>query len=191
MKTIQTALRLFLILTVLTGVLYPLLITGVAQLAFPAKANGSLLTVNHRIVGSALIGQSFNTAVYFSPRPSAIGYQTLPSGGSNLAITSSLLLEEVKTRKKNFCSSNKLSTNQPIPAEMLFASASGLDPHISTEAARLQVDRIAEARQFNVDQKKQLFHLIDQVTEKPQFYVLGEERVNVLLLNLKLDKGVQ
>jgi K+-transporting ATPase ATPase C chain len=191
MKTIQTALRLFLSLTVLTGVLYPLLITGVAQLAFPAKANGSLLTVNHRIVGSALIGQSFNTAVYFSSRPSAIGYQTLPSGGSNLAITSSLLLEEVKTRKKTFCSSNKLSTNQPIPAEMLFASASGLDPHISTKAARLQVDRIVEARQFNVDQKKQLFHLIDQVTEKPQFYVLGEERVNVLLLNLKLDKGVQ
>lgn len=191
MKTLTTALRLFLGLTVLTGILYPLLITGVAQLAFPAKANGSLLVENNRIVGSALIGQAFDSAAYFSPRPSAIAYQTLPSGGSNLAVTSSRLAKEVAARNQAFYSTNKLNRIQSVPAEMLFASASGLDPHISPEAARLQVGRIAEARQFNSNQKKKLLRLIDQQTEKPQCYVLGEERVNVLLLNLSLDKEIR
>lgn len=190
MKTVLTALRLFLGLTVLTGILYPLLITAVAQLAFPAKANGSLLVENQQIVGSALIGQAFDSAAYFSTRPSAIAYQTMPSGGSNLAVTSSRLVKQVTARNRRFCSFNKLNRNQSVPAEMLFASASGLDPHISPEAARLQVDRIAEAHQFNLDQKKKLLRLIDQQTEKPQFYILGEERVNVLQLNLRLDKEI-
>lgn len=189
MKTIGTALRLFLGLTVLTGILYPLLITGVGQLAFPAKANGSLLVENQHVVGSALFGQRFDSTAYFTSRPSVTDYQTLPSGGSNLAVTSNKLIHQVAQRAKQFGSANGLSDTKSIPSEMLFASASGLDPHISPQAARLQVNRIVEARHLSADQKKKLLRLIDEQTEKPQFLCLGEERVNVLQLNLRLDNA--
>jgi len=188
MKTISIAFRIFLILTLLTGIAYPLLVTGITQVAFPSKANGSLILHQNRVVGSEWIGQTFDSAVYFTSRPSAISYQTLPSGGSNLGLTSSKLKGQVDARKKQFLASNGLDEKTVVPSEMLFASASGLDPHISPEAALLQVNRISAARHLNSTQKQKLFQLIEQHTEKPQFYCLGEKRVNVVLLNLSLDK---
>jgi len=187
MKTLMTSLKIFLFFTVLTGIIYPLAVTGISQLAFPSKANGSLIVNNHRVIGSELIGQSFDSTAYFTSRPSAIAYQTLPSGGSNLGVTSSKLKVQVEARKKQFLTFNGLGNNTVIPSEMLFASASGLDPHISPEAALLQVNRIAGARQLNPAQKQKLLQLIEHHTEKPQFYCLGEKRVNVLLLNLRMD----
>jgi potassium-transporting ATPase KdpC subunit len=188
MKTISTAFRLFLFLTILTGIIYPLAVTGITQLAFPSKANGSLIVTNHRIVGSQLIGQQFDSAAYFSSRPSAIDYQPIPSGGSNLGVTSSILKMQVETRRKQFLTLNRLNLKTIVPSEMQFASASGLDPHISPEAALLQVNRIADARHLNKTQKQKLFQLIEQHTEKPQFNCLGQNRLNVLLLNLSLDE---
>ena len=187
MKTISTAFRIFLILTLLTGIAYPLVVTGITQLAFPSKANGSLLVRQNRVIGSELIGQTFDSAAYFTSRPSAIAYQTLPSGGSNLGLTSSKLKAQVAARKLQFLVSNGLDEKTVVPSEMLFASASGLDPHISPRSARMQVNRISGARQLNAVQKRKLLQLIEQHTEKPQFYCLGENRVNVLLLNLHMD----
>ena len=191
MKTIGIALRIFLFFTVLTGIIYPLVVTGITQLAFPSKANGSLIVNNHRVLGSELIGQSFDSTAYITSRPSAIDYQALPSGGSNLGVTSNKLKAQVEARKKQFLTFNGLGNNTVVPSEMLFASASGLDPHISQEAALLQVNRIAGARQLNSAQKQKLFQLIEQHTEKPQFYCLGKKRVNVFLLNLSLDALVK
>lgn len=191
MKTLVTALRFFLIITLLTGVVYPLAVTGLAQLAFPSKANGSLLVRQHRIIGSELLGQAFDSTAYFSSRPSAVDYQTMPSGGSNLALTSGKLNRQVAARKERFLSFNGLDDHTDIPSEMLFASASGLDPHISSQAALLQVHRIVAVRRLNAQQRQKLLQLIEQHTEKPQFYCLGQERVNVLLLNLSLDEVFQ
>jgi len=188
MKTLTTSLKIFLFFTVLTGIIYPLAVTGIAQLAFPSKSNGSLIVRNEKAVGSELLGQQFDSTIYFSPRPSAIAYNTLPSGGSNLGLTSVKLTKVVEERKKQFLGFNQLASNTNIPSEMLFASASGLDPHISPEAALLQVNRIAGARLLTSTQKQKLLQLIEQHTEKPQFYCLGETRVNVLLLNLSLDE---
>lgn len=190
MRTIGTALRIFLLLTLLTGLLYPLLVTGVAQLLFPYQANGSLMMDQQRILGSELIGQKFDHSAYFASRPSAIDYQTLPSGGSNLGVTSNKLKTLVDARKNQFLTFNGLSDKTMVPSEMLFASASGLDPHISLESVLLQVNRITEARHLNTAQKQKLFQLIEQHTEKPQFYVFGQERVNVLLLNVSLDNDL-
>ena len=188
MKTLIISLKIFLFFTVLTGVLYPLFVTGIAQVVFPAKANGSLLIKDNKKIGSELIGQQFDSTIYFSSRPSAISYNPLPSGGSNYGLTNSKLKQQVIERKQHFIKFNQLDSLSQIPAEMLFASASGLDPHISKQSALLQVNRIATARNFNVAQKQQLIACVNRLTEKPQILVLGEERVNVLLLNLELDK---
>ena len=182
------ALKFLLVMTVLTGVVYPLLMTGVAQLVFPAKANGSLITVDGRITGSELIGQESDSSVYFWSRPSAIDYNPIPSGASNLGPTSEKLKKQVSERRILFAAKNSISDSTAIPLEMIFASASGLDPHISREAALLQVDRIAKARNFNSTQKQNIIQSVKALTETPQFLVFGEERVNVLLLNLELNK---
>ena len=182
------ALKIFILFTVLLGGIYPLVITGVAQLIFPEKANGSLIVVDNKAVGSKLIGQNFDNDLYFSSRPSATNYNPLPSGGSNLGLTSEKLRQQVAGRKLQFVKANQLPENMPIPSEMLFASASGLDPHISPNAAIIQVGRIENARNFNSTQKQQLFQAINRLTEEPQFLFLGEARINVLQLNLALDK---
>ena len=187
MKTLKIAIKIFLFFTILTGVVYPLLITGVAQIAFPSKANGSLIVKNNKVVGSELIGQQFDSTIYFTSRPSAASYNPLPSGGSNFGLTSAKLKKQVDDRRKQFIAFNHLDSLCDVPSEMLFASASGLDPHISVKAANLQVDRIAKARNFNDTQKQQLSQLVKKHTEKPQLHCLGEERVNVLLLNLDVD----
>lgn len=189
MKTLITALKIFLFLTILTGVIYPLLITGIAQVTYPSKANGSLIFKDNKLIGSKLIGQQFDTAIYFSSRPSAITYNPLQSGGSNYGLTNLKLKKQVADRKTHFWKLNNLdSLKTSIPSEMLFASASGLDPHISLHAAMLQVDRIALTRIFNPVQKKKIVQCVKDQTEEPQFTCFGEQRINVLLLNIAIDK---
>jgi potassium-transporting ATPase KdpC subunit len=189
MKSFVIAMRIFLFFTLLTGVAYPLLVTGIAQMFFPSKANGSIIFNGNKPVGSFLIGQSFDSsAIYFTSRPSAISYNPLPSGGSNYGLTSRKLKEQFELRKKQFISDNLLDGQTEIPSEMLFASASGLDPHISQEAALLQVDRVCMARHLSDSKKIILKNIIHQLTESPQFLCLGQERIIVLLLNLATDK---
>jgi len=176
------------IMTILLGVCYPLLMIGIAQLAFPHKANGSLVKVNGTIKGSELIGQKIDSVIYFHSRPSATDYNTLPSGASNLALTNKKLYDLVQARKQKIMEENNLSNEAAIPSEMLFASASGLDPQISPEAAKMQINRISVARGFSEEQKKQLSGLVDKLTETPQYGIFGCARVNVLRLNLELGK---
>jgi K+-transporting ATPase ATPase C chain len=188
MKTLIISIKIFLFFTVLTGIIYPLFVTGIAQVVFPAKANGSIIVKNNQIIGSKLIGQQFDSIIYFSSRPSAILYNPLPSGGSNYGLTNSKLKKLVEERKYQFLFINGLDSLTAVPSEMLFASASGLDPHISPEAALLQVDRIVKARNFSAGQKQKLIECVNKNTEGPQYLLLGEPRINVLLLNLKLDR---
>ena len=188
MKTIMISLKVFFIFTILTGVVYPLIITGIAQLVFPAKANGSIVVAKDgKAEGSAPIGQSFDNLIYFSSRPSAIGYNPLPSGGSNLGLTNKKLKDLVAQRRRDFIIYNQLDSLAVLPSEMLFSSASGLDSHISPQSAFMQCERIAEARRLTYKQKMKLKQLIEEQIEPPQFLVLGEKRINVLLLNVELD----
>jgi len=188
MKTIKISFKIFLFFTILTGIAYPLLITGIAQIVFSDKANGSLIVTDNQIIGSELIGQQFDSSIYFSSRPSASTYNPMPSGGSNYGVANLKLKNLVDERKYQFITFNQLDTLATIPSEMLFASASGLDPHISPEAAKSEVNRISDARNFNDNQKQRLFLLIEDMTERPQFTVLGEPRLNVLKLNLELNR---
>lgn len=188
MKTIIISLKIFLFFTILTGILYPLLMTGIAQVIFSAKANGSLIVKDNIIIGSKLIGQQYDSTVFFASRPSVISYNPLPSGGSNFGLTNAKLKNLVNERKSQFIAFNNLDSLTYIPSEMLFASASGLDPHISPEAALLQVNRVARARHFDNSQKKRLLQSIKDLTEMPQFFCLGEDRINVLILNLELNR---
>lgn len=182
------ALKFLLVMTILTGVIYPLVMTGLAQLSFPSKANGSLIKKDGKIIGSELIGQKFDSSIYFWSRPSAIDYNPIPSGASNFGPTSDKLKKQVVERRILFATMNAITDTTVIPKEMLFASASGLDPHISQKAALLQVDRVAKARNFSIIQKQNLVQIVKNLTETLQFKVLGEERVNVLILNLELNK---
>jgi K+-transporting ATPase ATPase C chain len=189
MKT-QTiiALKFLLVMTILTGIIYPLLMTGLAQLGFHSKANGSLIMKDGKIIGSELIGQKFDSTIYFWSRPSAIGYNPIPSGASNYGPTSDTLKKQVTARRVLFAKMNSLPDPLLTPKEMAFASGSGLDPHISPEAALMQVERVASARHFDSTQKEKLLKIIKEMTEDPQFLCLGESRINVLLLNLELNK---
>ena len=173
---------------ILTGIAYPLFMTGVAQLTYPARANGSLVMKEGKIAGSELIGQHFDSTIYFWSRPSAINYNPIPSGASNLGPTSDKLVKQITERRDLFRKGNLLTDVTVIPAEMIFASASGLDPHISPEAALLQLERVALSRNFTDAQKEQLLQLINNKIEEPQFSIFGERRINVFELNLNLDK---
>lgn len=187
MKSLILSIKIFLFFTVLTGLVYPLFITGIAQLAFPGKANGSLISADNRIIGSKLIGQEFDNAGYFSSRPSSIAYNPMPSGGSNFGPTSKKLKDLVSERKSRFIAFNHTDSLISVPAEMLFASGSGLDPHISPQSALLQVDRIVKERNLDSIQKQKIILAIQDKIEPPQFSILGKERINLLLLNLELD----
>jgi len=187
MKTLIISLKTFLFFTVLTGIVYPLLITGIAQVVFPFQANGSLITKDNKVIGSKLIGQQFDSTIYFTSRPSAISYNPMPSGGSNYGLTNIKLKNLVYERKKQFIVFNQLDSLAIVPSEMLFASASGLDPHISPNAALIQINRIAKARGFDSSHTQQLIDLIKRQTENLQFSLLGEPRINVLTLNVELD----
>lgn len=181
---LRPALAMVVILTLLTGVIYPLVVTGIAQGLFPFQANGSLVGEADRVIGSELLGQANRDPRYFWPRPSATGYGTLPSGGSNLAPTSATLAEQVAQRESDFRAAHDYPADRPVPVEMLFASASGLDPHISPDAARWQVGRVAAARGL---EEARIAALVEEHVEGPQLGFLGEPRVNVFLLNLALD----
>ena len=189
MKTqLLISIKIFAFFTILCGIVYPLFITGIAQIVFPAKANGSLIIQDNKLIGSELIGQKFDSEIYFWSRPSATDYSSMPSGGSNYGPTSLKLKQLVADRTAQWMKSNPTSDPEKIPSEMLLASASGLDPHISPKAALLQVDRIVKVRNLNDSQKQQLLKLISEFSEVPQFSFLGEARINVLALNLKLDQ---
>jgi K+-transporting ATPase ATPase C chain len=183
---LRPALTMLLLLTVLTGLVYPLAVTGLAQMFFPDQANGSLIVRENKVIGSKLIGQYFDKPEYFWSRPSAtspFAYNAAASGGSNLGPTNPLLIEAVKARIVALRAADP-GHDLPIPVDLVTASGSGLDPHISPAAALFQVKRVARAR--NLDETT-VYKLVGQHTEERQFGVLGERRVNVLQLNLALD----
>jgi potassium-transporting ATPase KdpC subunit len=188
MKT-QTiiAIKFLLVMTILTGVIYPFLMTGLAQLICPARANGSLVMKDGKIAGSVLIGQKFDSIIYFWSRPSAIDYNPIPSGASNLGPTSDKLKKQVAERRRFFATNNSIADSTEIPKEMLFASASGLDPHISPQSALLQLKRVVLARNLDEVQIQKVKQLIKNKTHEPQFFLFGEPRINVFELNLALD----
>jgi K+-transporting ATPase ATPase C chain len=184
MKEIRTAFLVILVFSLLLGVVYPLLLTGIGQLVFPWRANGSLLSVGGRVVGSELLGQSFSSARYFHGRPSPSGYDAMISGASNLGPSNPTLLRSVLERIEHVRLKNGLSSTTPIPADLVLASGSGLDPDISLEGALLQIDRIAAARGLDV---RAVRDLVVRMEVSPFLGAFGEPRVNVLRLNLALD----
>jgi K+-transporting ATPase ATPase C chain len=188
MKILMHCFRLFLLLVILTGVIYPLAVTAVAQVVFHSQAEGSLESVNGKVIGSALLSQKSESPKYFWPRPSAGDYATVASSASNLGPSSDALKKAISDRAAKFRSANNLPADSSLPDDMITTSASGLDPHISPAAAHIQIDRIVAARGWSADQKLRLAALVDQYIEGPQLGFLGEPRVNVLLLNLALDK---
>lgn len=187
-KYISNSARALLFFILSLGIFYPLIIYGFAQIFFHDKANGSLVYVDGKVRGSNLIGQKFESGRYFSSRPSAIDYNPMPSGASNLSLTSDALLQQFKSRKAEFIKFNGLIVNQDVPSDMLFASGSGVDPDISKQAAYLQVNRIVKARNFDSSKKKLLYTLIDKNVVEQRFNFTGTEYVNVLQLNLQLDE---
>jgi K+-transporting ATPase ATPase C chain len=184
MKTFLISLRMILAMTVLTGVAYPLALTGLAQVIFHRQANGSFVERNGQPVGSVLVGQKFASVRYFWPRPSAVDYNPLPSSGSNLGPTSAAMVAKIAERRAHFASTGDPQT---VPPDLLQASGSGLDPHISPAGALYQVPRVLSARGVDGVRAPELEALIEAHTEGPQWSLFGEPRVNVLLLNLALD----
>jgi potassium-transporting ATPase KdpC subunit len=184
---ILPAVRLLLVLTLITGLAYPLVMTLFAVVACNDQANGSIITHNGIKIGSSLIGQDFPDPKYFHSRPSAIGYNPLPSSGSNFGPTSKAWQDSTLKYKTQFTADNGVHNTTAIPKEMISMSGSGLDPHISPEAAVMQVYRIAHARGFTLERTTALALLVDRMTEGPEFGFLGEPRINVLLLNCALD----
>jgi potassium-transporting ATPase KdpC subunit len=181
LKELRVALLLVLAIGLLTGVAYPLAVTGVAQLVFPHKASGSIIERDGKPVGSELIGQNFTRPEYFHPRPSAGSYNALASGGSNAAPSSAALIARIKERTE---AARAEVGQRQIPIDMVTASGSGLDPHISPQAAQAQAPRVAAARNM---EEGDLWKLIASHVEGRTFNILGEPRVNVLKLNLALD----
>ncbi len=189
-KPVIQAIRQTIVWSVIAGVFYPVVITVFSQTVFKSQSNGSLVYRDGKLIGSALLAQQFTGTNYFWPRPSACTYGTGPTGisassGSNLGPTSGALQTNVINNAAAFISGNNLPTNTVVPADMVYASASGLDPHISPESARLQVMRVAAARGLNEGRVKEL---VEKFVEPPQWGFLGEPRVNVLLLNVALDE---
>lgn len=179
MKETITAIKAFIIFSVLLGLVYPLVITGIAQVVFPQKANGSLIVENGQVVGSSLIGQKFDKPEYFNSRPSAVDYNASGSGASNLGPSSNKLAEQVNARIAS------LGQNTHLPPDMVLTSASGLDPHISIENAKLQAQKIANVRGLQISK---LDELISNNIDSEFLGIWGQEGVNVLKLNIDLDK---
>ena len=191
-STLRPAVALIIMFTIVLGVAYPLATTGVAQVLFGDKADGSLIKENGQVIGSSLIGQSFidadtNAVIpgYFRGRPSASNYDAMASGGSNLGPTNAVLIERVKELTTLIRTENGLTADQAVPVDLVTASGSGLDPDISPASAQLQVERVARERGISPEQVREL---IDKATSKPTLGFIGEERVNVFELNRLLDE---
>jgi K+-transporting ATPase ATPase C chain len=187
LQEVKVSLLATLALIVILCGIYPLVVWGIAQVAFPHQANGSLVEVRGKIVGSGLLAQNFSGPQYFHPRPSAagdVGYDGASSGGSNLGPLSQKLIDQVKERVDKYRADNNLPGATLVPGDAVTASGSGLDPHISRRNAELQAARVAKARKLSADK---INRLIQDVTEGPDLGFLGEPGVNVLRLNLALD----
>ncbi len=181
LSSLRPALVMALLFAVLLGIAYPLAMTGVGQVLFPSQANGSLVTENGRVIGSEVVGQGFTSDRYFNSRPSAAGqgYDGLASSGSNLGPTSQALSDRVKADLDK-----SATPGRPVPPDLVTASASGLDPHVSPEAAFYQVERVARVRNLDAAVVRRL---VAETTERPLLGILGEPRVNLLALNRRLD----
>lgn len=204
-KQLFPALRIFVVLMILTGVIYPLTITAISQVIFPSQANGSLRVVDGQVIGSDLIGQITYALAedgsianldaingYFWGRPSAVNYMLsdeagtlIASSGTNAGMTNAALHATVAQRAAALRAAHNVSEDTAVPQDLLFASGSGLDPHISPEAAQFQIARVSAARGLTPER---VLELVNQFTEQPQLLILGSPRVNVLLLNLVLDQ---
>ncbi|MBV9543339.1 MAG: K(+)-transporting ATPase subunit C [Chloroflexi bacterium] len=187
LQHLRSAVLMTIVLTILLGIVYPLIMTGIAQVIFPSQANGSLVRDSSgNVIGSELLAQSFTQPQYFHPRPSAAGngYDATSSGGSNLGPTNQKLIDTVKANADAYRAENNLPPDAQVPVDAVSASASGLDPDISPANALLQVPRVAAARGLSQDQVQAL---VAQYTEARTLWVLGEPRVNVLKLNVALD----
>ena len=188
LQHLRTAVLITIVLTVLLGVIYPLIMTGIAQVIFPSQANGSLVRdASGNVVGSAILAQNFMQPQYFHPRLSAAGsdgYDATASGGSNLGPTNQKLIDTVQQRADAYRAENGLAPDASVPVDAVTASASGLDPDITPANALLQVHRVATARGLSDDQVR---NMLNQYTEGRTLFVLGEPRVNVLKLNMALD----
>lgn len=178
-------LRISLVLLIVCGLAYPMAVTGISMLIMPDKAEGSMIKSNGKVVGSELIGQMFKDPKYFSGRVSSIEYNAAGSGSGNYAPSNKDMIERTKKDIKAFLKANPNVSQEDIPADLLTNSGSGLDPHISPLAAEIQVPRIAKERGMN---EKDIYQLIKEHTEGRQFGIFGEPRVNVLELNMALDK---
>jgi K+-transporting ATPase ATPase C chain len=187
LSEIRPAIIVFVLLSVVTGLAYPLVVTGVSQVVFPHQANGSLIEKDGKVVGSELIAQNFDQPQYFWSRPSAASYNGGASSGSNLGPTNPALLDAVKGRVESLKAADP-ENNRPVPVDLVTASGSGLDPHISPAAAEYQVQRVAKARGLSPEQVR---NLVAEHTEGRQIGLLGEPCVNVLTLNLALDEAAR
>ncbi len=183
MKQLMRAVLIFIVLSLMTGLAYPLVVTGLAELFFPWKASGSLITDRGRVVGSALIGQKFTKARYFHGRPSANDYDASNSGGTNFGPASAQFIQEVKARVEQTRIEDNLRPDAPIPADLVLASGSGLDPDISVESASIQIPRVAKERAVSEEVLKDL---VARAAEEQGGWV--EPRVNVLRLNMATDR---
>ena len=181
-KNLITAILMTLATTILLGVIYPLVVTGLAQVLFPRQANGQLIEANGKLIGSRLIGQAFTGPAYFHPRPSAVAYDPTNSNGSQLGPTNQKLIERVKA---DVAADHAENPNMPVPIDLVTTSASGFDPDITPAAAEFQLPRVAKGRGVSLEQ---LRALVARHTEGRQLGILGEPRVNVLELNLELDQ---
>ncbi len=184
MKHLMPTIKITIFFTILLGLIYPAIMTGISQVIFNEKANGSLLRKDGQVIGSKLLAQKFQDPKYFWPRPSAVDYNTLPSGGTNLAQTSIDLKKAVEERLETLKKRNDNSYDPP--QDLLFASGSGLDPHISPLSAKYQLRRVALNRKMEIDEVKKL---VEQTTEYRNWGIFGEPTVNVLALNLALDQA--